>query len=168
MSAIAIAEPIQDVEHDATRHQATSVTAAVVAAAYGMADVTVERRLRDKISIAGTAGYTFLVSEDTDSSRLMKVGVQGRYYLTEGLHIGVQSTAESETFEINGDPGSGRALSAGGLVGYKWVSDAGLTLESQLGYEAYVVSGTIEAETPMEFSGSDHDAFLRMNAGWSF
>ena len=162
----AFSQPNEEVARKKQEQPQTSVTAGVFTAMGGTADISVERRLSDKFSVAGLATYTII--DDPEYGSTIRAGAQARYYVTTRVLLGVQATAQHDTFQFDGVDGSGEAYAAGAFVGYKWVGWKGLTLEALLGYEAYLYNFSLERGPQMEGSGTDHMLLVSANAGWSF
>ena len=134
----------------------------------GMVDVTVEQQLVPHVSLAVTGGYGKLLF---GQATLWELSLQGNVYLranATGWHAGAQvryfggklaDWLKTEEDRMTGDPLE-RVL--GAYAGYTWVSDRGLTIQSQLGVGQMRMTNTNEG-TKREII-----PIANFTIGWSF
>jgi len=126
---------------------------------------TAEFRFADELSTAAV-----LAGGIGGGNLLFEAGAQVRSYATGGFEHGVHLGAEGAVIFAYIPEGTravvpGVALSAGPLVGYKWIANTGFTFEAQVGMAFTLALTQHEA-------GSTWDAsvvpLVNVNVGWSF
>jgi hypothetical protein len=131
-----------------------------------MGKVSAEVRVNNKVGVSALAGLgwlTFTAPPVKTHLILYQVGAQGRYYVIGNFRHGVQLGAEvaylhdTSPFR-NQYPLSSDALSLAPFVGYKYTMRVGFTVETQLGYDLLLASGT-SGESVVLFD---------IRIGWSF
>jgi hypothetical protein len=136
---------------------------------YPMAEVTGEYRLSDQVGVAGIVGVGSFRFDDDSRGSLFSLGAQGRYYAVGDFQHGLQLGAEGKYLSASATDGdlaiAGGGVSVGAFAGYKYTANFGLTVDAQLGVQAYGVAASSD-----EFSDSDSGVgpLFNLNIGWSF
>ena len=145
----------------------TGITIEPLYLVIGMVDLTLEQQILPHVALAVTGGYGKLAF---GQATLWELALQGNVYLranTTGWHAGAQvryfggSLADwlkTEEDRMKGDP---LERIVGAYAGYTWVSDRGLTIQSQLGVGHMRTTNTTE--------GTKHEVIpiANFSIGWS-
>jgi hypothetical protein len=142
-------------------------------------EFTGENALSPKFGVAAIGGYGSTELEYSDGSTkdigIMELGAQAAYYVFGDFNGGMQVGGEvlwikpflpkesDVTVSVNG-------VAVGPMVGYKWVTEFGLTIFLQGGYEFLFAGAKAKnsAGEEIEASAETGVPLLNINAGWSF
>jgi hypothetical protein len=132
-------------------------------------ELTGEARVHDKVGVAVIAGAGKYSDPNVSgvSATVYEAGAQARIYVIGDFRHGMQVGGELLYMHLSDNriAATGQGLAIGPFLGYKFMIDAGFTIETQLGFEyitARASSGTATA------SGKTVIPLLNVNVGWSF
>jgi len=131
-------------------------------------ELTGEARVHDNVGLALIGGVGRVTDKSVNlSASVYEAGGQIRIYVIGDFRHGMQLGGELLYLHIS-DPnlqGTGAGVAVGPFLGYKVMSDAGFTFDTQLGFEHLSVQASAQGETA---SGKDMIVLLNLNIGWSF
>lgn len=142
-------------------------------------ELTGEVRVDRHIGIAGIAGVGSLrTSKSAPRFTVWEVGAQFLGYPVGHFDHGIQVGVEAVYLGVAGEAGSGSAqvtglgqgFAVGPLLGYKFASDIGFSLNIQGGVQYLVARAEATAKDGTSASASDSAwiPLLNLNLGWSF
>lgn len=147
----------------------TSITLSPVHLILPIIEASAEFRLGRKLGVMGILGFGRV-----DEFSAFEIGAQGRFYLLGDFASGLNIALEAMYIGIETMPdvevrGAAEGLAIGPLIGYKWVSSAGFTVDLQAGAEVMVVNAEASSGGSTAMSQSDDILpVLNLNLGWSF
>jgi hypothetical protein len=131
-------------------------------------ELTGEARVHDQVGLAFIGGVGRYTDKNLGvSASVYEAGGQLRFYVLGDFRHGMQVGAEALYLHLS-DPNlsaTGEGLAAGPFLGYKVMTDAGFTFDTQLGFEHLFVRGASGSSTS---SGETNIVLLNANIGWSF
>ncbi|HXI60420.1 MAG TPA: hypothetical protein VNO55_30370, partial [Polyangia bacterium] len=133
-------------------------------------ELTGEIRASDKIGVAVVAGAGKYSETDNGvklSASVYEAGAQFRYYVVGDFRHGMQLGAELLYLHLSDSnlSAKGEGLAIGPFAGYKYTTDIGFTVDTQLGFERITARAAAGTSTA---SNSDYIVLLNINVGWSF
>jgi hypothetical protein len=131
-------------------------------------ELTGEARVHDRFGVALIGGAGRYTDKNAGiSASVYEVGGQLRFYALGDFRHGMQIGGEVLYVHLS-DPNisaTGSGLAAGPFLGYKVMTDAGFTFDTQLGFEHVFVRGESGGSTA---SDEANLVLLNLNIGWSF
>jgi len=156
-----------------------SLTISPIHLALPVLEFTGEYALAPNFGVAAIAGYGTTELEHSDGTKedigILELGAQAAYYLFGDFKGGMQVGGEllwikpflpkEEDITV-----SANGVAIGPMLGYKWVTEFGLTIFLQGGYQFLFASAKAEnsAGEEAEASGDTGIPLVNINAGWSF
>lgn len=153
-------------------------------ALFGLAEVTGEYRIADKLGVSvELGGGRRTLTFDTGGSMTdlksteYEVGAQARYYVlgsyTHGMELGAEILDEYVDFDeplpANVAAAAAGGLTTGAFAGYKIATRVGFTFEAQLGARYLLAQPPVTAGMGMPVTVEQRWLpMLHLNAGWTF
>jgi hypothetical protein len=131
-------------------------------------ELTGEARVHDNVGIALIGGLGRITDKRVNlSASVYETGGQIRIYVIGDFRHGMQLGGELLYLHLS-DPNlsaTGAGVAVGPFLGYKVMTDAGFTFDTQFGFEHVSVQANAQGDTAMD---KTIIVLLNINIGWSF